>query len=48
MDPVLYSRLSAERLVASASIILSLTLILALVPAWRAGRRVSVQLLGRM
>lgn len=48
MDPVLYSRLSAERLVASASIILALTLILALVPAWRAGRRVSVQLLGRM
>ena len=48
LDPVLYSRLSAERLVASASIIMSLTLILALVPAWRAGRRVSVQLLGRM
>ena len=48
MDPVLYSRLSAERLVASASVITSLTLILALFPAWRAGRRVSVQLLGRM
>ena len=48
MDPVLYSRLSAERLVVSTSIIVSLTLVLALVPAWRAGRRVSVQLLGRM
>jgi len=48
MDPVLYSRLSAERLLASASIIMFMTMILALVPAWRAGRRVSVQLLGRM
>ena len=48
MDPVLYSRLSAERLVVSASVITSLTLVLALFPAWRAGRRVSVQLLGRM
>ena len=48
MDPVLYSRLSNERLLASASIIMFLTMILALVPAWRAGRRVSVQLLGRM
>lgn len=48
MDPVLYSRLSNERLLVSASIIMFLTMILALVPAWRAGRRVSVQLLGRM
>lgn len=48
MDPVLYSRLSAERLLVSASIIMFMTMILALVPAWRAGRRVSVQLLGRM
>lgn len=48
MDPVLYSRLSAERLVVSVSVIMLLTLILALVPAWRAGRRVNVQLLGRM
>ena len=48
MDPVLYSRLSAGRLVASAAVIMMLTMVLALVPAWRAGRRVSVQLLGRM
>ncbi len=48
MDPVLYSRLSAERVFASAAVIVFLTLVLALAPAWRAGRRVSVQLLGRM
>lgn len=48
MDPVLYSRLSNGRLLVSASIIMFMTMILALVPAWRAGRRVSVQLLGRM
>ncbi len=48
MDPVLYSRLSAERVLVSAAGIMFLTLVLALAPAWRAGRRVSIQLLGRM
>ena len=48
MDPVLYSRLSAERVFVSAAGIMFLTLVLALAPAWRAGRRVSIQLLGRM
>ena len=48
MDPVLYSRLSAERVFVSGAVIVFLTLVLALAPAWRAGRRVSIQLLGRI
>ncbi|HSR68082.1 MAG TPA: ABC transporter permease [Acidobacteriota bacterium] len=46
-DPVMYSYLSPERIFLSILWIFVMTLILAVMPAWRAARAADVQLLGR-
>ncbi|HSR50524.1 MAG TPA: ABC transporter permease [Acidobacteriota bacterium] len=46
-DPVMHSYLSAERILWSIFWIFLMTLVLALMPAWRAARAADVQLLGR-
>jgi len=46
-DPVIYSDLSAARILSSLALVFLLTMTLALVPAWRAARSGDVHLLGR-
>lgn len=47
IDPVMYSRLSAARITQSMILVFGLTLLLSLVPAWRAARSGDVHSLGR-
>ena len=46
-DPVMYSHLSPARIFQSMVLVFGLTLILSLVPAWRAAQSADVHLLGR-
>jgi putative ABC transport system permease protein len=46
LDPVLYSRLSARRIVQILALVFAMTLVLALAPAWRAARPAEVAKLG--
>ena len=46
-DPVLYSALSAARILQAMVLVFGMTLILSLAPAWRAARSADVHSLGR-
>ena len=46
-DPVIYSDLSAARVLSSVGLVFILTLTLALVPAWRAAKSGDIHMLGR-
>ena len=46
-DPVIYSDLSAARVLSSLALVFILTLVLALVPAWRAAKSGDIHMLGR-
>ena len=46
-DPVIYSDLSLTRVLSSLGMVFFMTLVLALVPAWRAARSGDIQMLGR-
>lgn len=47
MDPILYSHLSLQRIAGSLTLVLGLTLILTLIPAWKAARAADVHLLSQ-
>jgi putative ABC transport system permease protein len=46
LDPVMYSQLSAERIVGAISVVFALALVLAVVPALKAARTVNAKVLG--